>query len=107
MAKYYGKIGYFTTVETTPGVWTEIITDKYYKGDIIRNTRRLTNDATVNNNITINNQISIVADPYAINNFHSMVYAEFMGVLWKITSVEVQYPRLILDLGGEYNGEQA
>ena len=32
-----------------------------------------------------------------------MRYVEFMGAKWKISSVEVQYPRLILTVGGVYN----
>jgi len=30
-----------------------------------------------------------------------------MDSLWKVTAVDVQYPRLILSIGGVYNGEQA
>lgn len=104
MAKFYGAIGYAKTVETMPGVWTEQITERDYYGDVIRNSRRLHSSDKVNDDININNQISIVADPYAINNFHSMRYAEFMGAKWKISDVEVQYPRLLLTLGGLYNG---
>ena len=104
MAKFYGTIGYAKTVETMPGVWTEQITERNYYGDVIRNSRRLQSSDKVNDDININNQISIVADPYAINNFHTMRYAEFMGAKWKISDVEVQYPRLLLTLGGLYNG---
>lgn len=104
MAKFYGAIGYAKTVETMPGVWTEQITERDYYGDVIRNSRRLQSSDKVNDDISISNQISIVADPYAINNFHSMRYAEFMGAKWKISDVEVQYPRLLLTLGGLYNG---
>lgn len=104
MAKFYGAIGYAKTVETMPGVWTEQITERDYYGDVIRNSRRLQSSDKVNDDISINNQISIVADPYAINNFHSMRYVEFMGAKWKISDVEVQYPRLLLTLGGLYNG---
>ena len=106
MAKWYGKIGYCETVETTPGVWTEQITDREYYGDLTRNTRKLEASNKLNDDVNINNMLSIVSDPYAINNFYSMRYAEFYGTKWKITNVEVQYPRLILTLGGAYNGEQ-
>lgn len=104
MAKYYGKIGYAETVETVPGVWEEQITERSYFGDLIRNARRLQSSDKVNDDINISNELSIVADPYAMSNFHSMRYAEFMGARWKISTVEVQYPRLILSLGGLYNG---
>ena len=103
MAKYYGKIGYAETVETEPGVWDEQITERSYYGELIRNTRMLQNSGGVNDNVNIANQISIVADPYANQNFYKMRYAEFTGAKWKITNVEVQYPRLILTIGGLYN----
>ena len=103
MAKFYGSIGYAETVETSPGVWKEQITKREYFGELVRNTRKLQTADQVNDNININNEVSIIADPYAISNFHSMRYAEFMGTKWKIFNVEVKYPRLILTLGGVYN----
>ena len=104
MAKFFGKIGYAETVETTPGVWEEKIAEREYFGDLIRNTRSLQSGEQLNDNINISNEISIVADPFAYENFHSMRYVEFMNAKWKISSVEVQYPRLILSVGGLYNG---
>ena len=107
MAKYCGKIGYFNTVEKVPGVWVDEIIERTSYGDILKNSRRLDNSGNLNDNINISNQISIVADPYAFENFHHIKYAKFMGVAWKVTDILVEYPRLILTLGGEYNGEQA
>ena len=103
MAKFYGVIGYVETVETSPGIFEEQPTERNYFGDLIRNTRMLQNSGNVNDNINIGNQISIIADPFAYQNFHSMRYVKFMGAKWKITNVEVQYPRLILTIGGVYN----
>ena len=104
MAKWFGKIGFANTIETSPGIWEEQITTHEYFGDVYRNTRRLQTTDQVNDDINISNEISILADPFANENFHSMRYAEFMGTPWKITNVEVQQPRLILTLGGLYNG---
>lgn len=104
MAKWFGRIGYAESVEVEPGVWEQQITERPYYGDSIRNTRMLQNSGGVNDNINIGNQISILADPYANQNFHLMLYVEFMGSLWKITNVDVQFPRLILTIGGVYNG---
>lgn len=104
MAKWYGEIGYGETVETAPSVWTEKIVKKMqYYGDVISNNRRLQTGDKVNDDITITNQISILADPYACENFHAMRYATYMGTKWKITSVDMEFPRLILTLGGVYN----
>lgn len=104
MAKFYGKIGYANTEETTPGVWVEQITERSYYGELVRNTRRLESSNNLNDNINIANEISIVADPYAYSHFHEMRYVEFQGARWKVSNVEVKYPRLILTLGGVYNG---
>ena len=104
MAKWYGKIGFAELNETSPGVWVEEIKDHEYYGDLTRNSRRLESSGTLNDDINISHEVSIVADPYANQNFHMMRYVEFMGAKWKITSVEVKYPRLILSVGGLYNG---
>lgn len=99
-------IGYAVTKETAPGVWTEEIAEQSYYGDLTRNMRRFQDSGDLNDDINVANEISIVADPYANANFHSMRYVAFMGAKWKISKVEVQYPRLILTLGGVYNGKQ-
>lgn len=105
MAKWYGKVGYSETVETVPGVHTQQETVREYYGDVIRNsTRWSVNSNSTNDDLTVNSQISIVADPFANDKFYSMKWIEFMGAKWKITSVEPQPPRLILTLGGVYNG---
>ena len=105
MAKWYGKIGFSEgTVETRPGIWEESIVERSYFGDLVRNSRRLQPTDQRNDNLNIANEISIVADPFANQNFHAMRYVEFMGAKWKVSNVEVQYPRLILSVGGVYNG---
>lgn len=106
MAKWFGKVGYSDEqVETAPGVWTPPIVVRDYYGDVIRNnTRWSEGSVSTNDNLTVNCQISIVADPFAINKFHSIKWIEFMGTKWKVVSIEPQFPRLLLTLGGEYNG---
>lgn len=102
MAKFYGKIGYGETTEDGSGVWKDNITEREYYGDLVRNTRRLQTSDQLNNNINVANEISILADPFANQNFHLMRYVEFMGTKWNISNVEVMYPRLILTIGGVY-----
>lgn len=106
MSKYYGNVGYAVTSEERPGVWVENYTERPYYGDLTRNNRRLQSSDKVNDDVTISNQISIVADPYAFENFHAIRYVTFMNSKWKVNSVEVQYPRLILEVGGVFNGSQ-
>lgn len=107
MAKYYGRIGYSVTTETSPGVWKPTIVERYYYGDVTRNMRREESAQQVNDDININNTISIVADDFAYGHSATMLYIEFMGSFWKISGIEVNYPRLILSIGGVYNGETA
>jgi hypothetical protein len=105
MAKFYGPIGYAELVETKPGVWQEEITERNYYCEITRNSRRFESSGNLNDNLNISNEFSIVADPFARDNFHKMRYIEFRGSRWKITNVEDRYPRLILSVGGVYNGQ--
>lgn len=106
MARWFGKVSYSETVETAPGVWMPQDTIREYYGDVTRNATRWTgNPDSTNNNLTVNTQISIVADPFAFENFYSIKWIEFMGVKWSVDSVDpTQPPRLILTLGGVYNG---
>lgn len=107
MAKFYGVIGYGEAVETVPGVWEDVITERKYYGDVLRNTRGLQEGDKINNDITVGNSISIVADAYAHNHFFAMKYIIWAGAYWTISNVEVQRPRLLLSLGGVYNGQKA
>lgn len=106
MAKWSGKIGFVENKETVPGVWSDPdVVEKFYRGDLLRNWSKSQPSGNLNDDITISNQISIVADPYARENFYHIKYVEFMGQKWKVSSVDAsRYPRLVLDLGGVYNG---
>ena len=105
MGKWFGKIGYAVTAETEPGLWEDTIIAREYYGDMISDRRKRQTSGEVNDNINLSNVISIIADPFAYENCSRMVYAEIMGAKWKITDIEVQYPRLILTIGGVYNGD--
>lgn len=107
MAKWFGKIGYAITNETEPGLWESTIVEHSYYGDITSNRWKRQNSGEVNDNINLSNVISIVADPFAYQNCSNMAYVEIMGAKWNISDIEIQHPRLILTIGGVYNGEQA
>lgn len=106
MAKFYGSIGYADTIETSPGVWEESMTELPYYGDVLRNSRRYEKGESINDNLTLNNMISIVADAFANQNFSKIRYVVWMGASWKVTNVEVQRPRLLLTIGGVYIGSE-
>ncbi len=107
MARWYGLVGFGVTEETKPGVWKEVVRDRPYYGDLIRDTRKYSTPSTLNDNLDINNQISILADAFAYDHFHTIRYVELYGARWKVSNVEVQRPRLILSVGGVYNGPTA
>ncbi len=111
MAKFYGPIGYSITEEVdpinSPGCWADTITERYYYGEVIRLGRQLVRSDNLNDNVDINNQISIIADPFACDHMFAMRYVKWMGAAWKITNVEVRSPRLILTIGGLWNGDEA
>lgn len=102
--KYFGKVGYGKSGESVDGVWSDIISERSYYGDVVKDTRRIVAGSDVNSDISTGNSIEIVADPYAFDNFHAIKYAELAGALWTVTDVEQKRPRLLLRLGGVYNG---
>lgn len=110
MARFYGNIGFATTIEGTGeniGIDEDTIVEKPYYGDVLRNSRKYDPGESVLDELKIDNKISIVADAYAWDHFFKMKYVRWMGALWKITNVEVERPRLILIIGGVYNGPTA
>lgn len=104
MARFHGAVGYGESVEKAPGVWEDTIVEYEYYGDIVRNTRRLQDGQNLNSDISVGNSISIVGDAYAREHFHAIRYVKWSGAYWTVPEVEVQSPRLLLRLGGVYNG---
>lgn len=105
MAKWYGKVGYIITEESVPGRWTAKPVERDYFGDVLSISSRWYSSNNINDNLDISKRISIVADPFAYDNFALIKYVEYMGTLWDVNSIEPQYPRIILNIGGVYNGE--
>ena len=103
MARFYGVVGYAETVETVPGVWEEQITERNYSGEVRKISKRWQSGESLNDDLVVSNEISIVADPFAFNNFHNIRYVVWMGVKWKVSRMDVQRPRITLTLGGVYN----
>lgn len=105
MSKWYGKVGFATTVEYEAGCWEEMLTVRPYYGDVLSNKWKKQNSGGVNDDINLSNQISIVADSFAFENCSAMTFIEYSGAFWKITDVEVQFPRLLINVGGVYHGD--
>lgn len=108
MAKWYGKVGYVESKEIQPGIWDYEVTERSYPGDLLSDTSRWSNSDKVNDDLTLSNRISFVADPFAYQKYSSIKYVEYMGAVWEVSAIDAsQYPRLILTMGGVYNGKQA
>lgn len=104
MNRWYGKVGYIETVEIEPGIWEEKETVRSYYGELVRNSSKFRVSGDVNDDKDVSVELSIVADPYSSLHFHAIRYVEFGGTKWKVNTVDPKRPRLILSLGGEYNG---
>lgn len=110
MNKYHGKVGYSVTEKSTrnPGIWEETIIEREYKGDIIKQISKWNvSGNSSNDNLGLNGQISIVADAFAYENFSHIKFIVHMGAAWKVEMAEPKSPRIILTLGGVWNGERA
>ena len=102
--RFCGKIGYGNPVESAPGVYTDDIVEFEYFGDVVRNARQLREGQYLNDDLTVSNSISVVADAYATEHFFAIRYVEWQGKPWRVSNVDVQLPRLVLQLGEVYNG---
>lgn len=104
MNKWYGKVGYIETTEIEPGTWDEQETVREYYGEWVKKSSKFVVSGDANDNRDVSAELSIVADSYADLHFYSIRYVEFGGVKWKVNTIEPRRPRLILSLGGVYNG---
>lgn len=105
--KFFGKVGFVTSVESEPGIWVSSIEEHDAYGDVISNVRRWEPSSdTVNSSVTTSNQISILADRFLCEHMGMMRYIRWNGTVWEIKSVNLVRPRAIITLGGVYNGEK-
>lgn len=107
MARFFGIVGYGKNEEVRPGVWDDVIVERKYYGDVVRNSLSVENADKVNDNRTVGNSISILADDDAYNSFMDILYVQWMGRNWEVSNIDVQPPRLVLRLGGVYTGPTA
>jgi hypothetical protein len=103
MSKFAGLVGYVTQEESVPGVWSQVDKTVMMKGDIIRQSSSQNGD-NVNTDVTLNHRVSLLGDSYAFNNYYAIKWIQMDGHKWKVTSVELQRPRIVLTVGGLWNG---
>lgn len=103
--KYVGKIGFEMQVETDPGIWVSRVEERTYFGDVIRNTRRYSDGDKMHDDLRISNQISVLADSFCIEYIFCMKYITWMNQRFKVDSADINYPRVIITLGGVWHGD--
>jgi hypothetical protein len=110
MSKYAGLVGYVTQEESVPGVWSQVEKTSTMKGDIIRqsstngNGARISDTGKINDDISLSHRVSLLGDAYAFNNYYAIKWIKIDGHKWQVTSVELQRPRIIITVGGLWNG---
>ena len=105
------KIGYRYTEEQVDsegrpnGVYKEIYTERTYKAEVMSYGYRNQQGESINDDYKLSNKFSLLAcDAFTLSHLNSIIYLEYQKIKWKVTSVDVQRPRLIVSIGGEYNG---
>ena len=106
MPKWYGRIGFSTDSDQGFGIFEKTSEARPYYGDIIHSRPGWTavSDST-NEKMTVNSRISVVADDFALQNTYRMTWIEYLGTKWYISSVELAFPRIIVDIGNVYTEE--
>lgn len=106
MAKFHDKVGFLISYDNqrTGMVETRAIERPYY-GRILEHTRRWDSSEHVNDDLSVSNQIAITANDYAFKHMSSIAYVKFMGGYWKVASIRIKHPEIILTLGGVWNGQ--
>lgn len=105
MAKFHGTVGYILHEETSPGVFTEVVTERVCVGDILRNNQRWVNsEGQIHDNLKLFNRFSIIGDGFAYSNIPRIRYIVWQGVKWTVDAIDIERPRIILTIGGVYNG---
>ena len=109
MEKFYGMIGFSTDCKEGFGENAGIakegpIIERPYYGDIIELSHKYSQGESIIDDIQIDIQISIMADDYAEMHMMDIKYAPYHGILLKVNKITPRRPRLILTVGGLYNG---
>lgn len=104
--RFFGVIGFAeANIEVAQDVFRDGIVERPYTGDVLRNNRGWSKTEYQNDSFTVNNQISIVADLYARQNWSSIRYVKWNDAILSVTNIRIDYPRIVLEIGGLYNGK--
>lgn len=105
MPKFYGVIGFITTEEKPlgSGIYKSVASERVYSGDLSTVYRKWVDGNKVNSDVNLTTQISVIADPFLYSNIGYTRYVVINNCKWKVNSVSVAYPRVILEVGNLYN----
>lgn len=106
--KFSGVIGFYKEdVETSPGIYNNVIVERPYKGDVYNPNYRFQNTSYQNDRLILENRISVISDIFLQKNLESIRYVVWKGTKWEVSSVDLNsYPRAILNIGGVYNDNE-
>lgn len=106
MARFSGLVGYVTQEENDSYVWVPVERSRLMKGDVIHQVSRYEKGDKVNDDVILNHRISLIGDAYAFGNYFNIKWVEMDGIQWKVTSIEIKRPRIIVSLGGVWIGSE-
>lgn len=105
MARFHDRVGFLIPVDNEEtGISTHRAVERPYYGRVIEHTRRWESTDHLNDDLALSNQIAITANDYAFKHMSSIAYVKYMGGYWKVDSIRVKAPEIILTLGGVWNG---
>lgn len=105
MARFHDKVGFLIpTSDLETGMASSEPVERPYYGRILEHTRRWSSNEHVNDDLVLSNQIAITANDYAFKHMSSIAYVHWMHGWWKVESIRVKAPEIVLTLGGVWNG---
>lgn len=105
MARFHDKVGFLIPVDNQEtGISEPQPVERRYYGKIIEHTRKWETADHLLDNLNVTNQISITANDYAFKHASAIAYVRYMNGWWKVVSIRVKAPEIILTLGGVWNG---
>jgi hypothetical protein len=104
MPKVVAYIGLVSASETAPGVYTNVASEIEIRGDFIQSRQRWNEPTEINQDVKLEHRISFVASQSVTQQIQNIRYVKIADVKWSVTTITTQPPRLVLALGGVYNG---
>lgn len=106
MARFHDRVGFLIPRDNQEtGIADSVPVEKPYYGKVLEHVRKWSTTESTNDDLVLSNQIAITANDYAFEHMSSIAYVHYMGGYWKVESIKVRFPEIILTLGGVWNGQ--